>query len=124
MKRSKEVVLVLIASASLAACGPDTQETRREVYASRDNCAEDWGGDKCEEQAGGRGYWGPHYYYLGGRTYYFPRGSDNPVPAGQDVRFSSVPPGTRSARSLGTVTSSHIVRGGFGRTGSYHGSGS
>ena len=42
MKRSREIVLALIASVSLTACGPDTQTTQRDMYKNRDDCVKDW----------------------------------------------------------------------------------
>lgn len=124
MKRSKEVALVLIATASLVACGPDTQSTRREYYASREKCQEDWGSDKCDEDPQRGIYTGPHYFYYGGHPYYFPRGSDTPVQAGSGMRISALSEGMRSANTLGTVSDSHIVRGGFGKSSFSHGGGS
>jgi uncharacterized protein YgiB involved in biofilm formation len=124
MKRSKEITLVLLASASLVSCGPQTQETKREIYPNRAKCVEDWGReDQCEEQAGGR-YYGPHYFYSRGRPYYYPRGKDNPAPLGGEGKFSHLSPGLRSGNASGSLSTSHISRGGFGRIGSFFKGGS
>jgi uncharacterized protein YgiB involved in biofilm formation len=123
MKRSKEITLILIASASLAACGPQSQDTRREIYASREKCQEDWGsGENCEQQ--GSYYQGPHYYYRGGNLYFFRRGFDQAQPDNPAAKFSHLPPGKPSLNSAGSFTTSHISRGGFGRIGSFFRSGS
>ena len=125
MKRSKQITLVLIASASLVACGPSTQDTRREIYGTREKCVEDWGsGDDCEQQPGSGYYHGPHYYYRSGVPYVFRRGSDQAQPANPAGRFSRLPPGALSLNSTGSLRTSHISRGGFGRIGSFFSSGS
>jgi hypothetical protein len=119
MKRSKEITLVLIASASLVSCGSPSPETHRELYANREKCQEDWGSeDRCEEQRGGR-VWGPRYVYTGGRPFYFPRNSETPVPMGGEGKFSQVSPGMKSLNSSGTFSTPHITRSGFGRIGSF-----
>jgi uncharacterized protein YgiB involved in biofilm formation len=124
MKRSKEITLILIASASLAACGPSSQDTRREIYASREKCVEDWGSeDDCDQQSGGS-YHGPHYFYRGGVPYYYRRGADQAQPLGAANKFSRLAPGTASLNSSGSLTTSHMTRGGFGRIGSFFRAGS
>lgn len=124
MKRSKEISLILIASASFVSCGAPSSETHRELYANRQKCQEDWGSeDRCEEQREGR-YYGPRYIYSGGRPFYYPRNSEKPVPLGQQGQFSRLSPGMKSLNSSGTFTTSHISRGGFGRIGSFFSGGS
>jgi uncharacterized protein YgiB involved in biofilm formation len=124
MKRSKEITLVLIASASFVSCSSPPSDTHRELYANREKCVEDWGSeDRCEQQSGGR-YWGPRYYYYGGRPFYFPRNTDNPVPLGGEGKFSHLSPGMKSLNSSATFSSPHISRGGFGRIGSFFHGGS
>jgi uncharacterized protein YgiB involved in biofilm formation len=126
MKRSKRIALTLLASASLAACGCGSEQaTQREIYASKEKCVEDWGGDdKCEEGSGGRHYVGPHYIFRGGYPYYFPRGGGDPVPLSRDARFSGVQPGMKSSHSAGTLSTTRVSRGGFGRSSSLHAGGS
>jgi uncharacterized protein YgiB involved in biofilm formation len=125
LKRSREITLILIASASLVACGPSTQDTRREIYGTRDKCAEDWGsGDDCEQQAGSGYYHGPHYFYRGGVPYIFRRGADQAQPVNPAAGFSRFPPGTASPNSAGSFRTSHISRGGFGTIGSFFRGGS
>jgi uncharacterized protein YgiB involved in biofilm formation len=128
MKRSRKITLTLIASISIAACGgTDEQATKREIYKSKEECKEDWGGEEnCEETVttgGHRSYHGPHYFYSSGRPYYFPRGSETPMPAGSHMNFSGVSEGMSSAKSSGHVASTHITRGGFGGSSSSHSSG-
>ncbi|MBF0495376.1 MAG: hypothetical protein HQK58_02185 [Deltaproteobacteria bacterium] len=120
MKRSKKIVLVLMASASIAACGSDSsdsQNTRREEYATKEDCMNDWGDpDRCERQSTGY-YYGPHYYFFGGHAYYFRTGSYDPVPVEGRTNFGRLSPGMKSTHSIHTITSSHIARGGFGSSG-------
>lgn len=126
MKRSRTITLTLIATLSFGLQGcSQKQATSRELYETKQKCIEDWGSEQdCEEDKNTRYYYGPHYFYSGGRPLYFPRGGDNPVPVGNHARFSGVPEGARSRHSTTRVTSTHISRGGFGRLGSFHGSGS
>jgi uncharacterized protein YgiB involved in biofilm formation len=126
VKRSRTITLSLIATLSLGLQGCSSkQATSRELYESKQKCIEDWGSEQeCEEDKNTRYYYGPHYFYSGGRPLYFPRGSDDPVPVGNHAGFSKVAEGARSAHSTSRVTSTHISRGGFGRLGSFHGSGS
>lgn len=127
MKRSPRISLILIASASLVACGPDYRDTKRELYASRGKCEEDWGdAQNCEEVStrSGRGYYGPHYYFFRGSPYYYPPGGRDPLPVRQDAGFSRITEGGRSPRPLGSIPSLHVVRGGFGRSAGVHGASS
>ncbi|MBI5847749.1 MAG: hypothetical protein HZB31_07365 [Nitrospirae bacterium] len=126
MKRSKAISLTLIATVSLCLQGcSHKQATNRELYESKQKCIEDWGSEQeCEEDKNTRYYYGPHYYYRGGRPLYFPRGGDDPVPVADSAKFSKVAEGAKSGSSLSRVTSTHVSRGGFGRLGSFHGSGS
>jgi uncharacterized protein YgiB involved in biofilm formation len=123
MKRSRTITLTLLASAAvmLTACS-DSQETKRELYSSKERCVEDWGSeDKCEPAESGR-YHGPHYYWYSGRPYYFPRGSTDPQPVNTG-RFAGLREGGTSSHSIGSVKSS-VSRGGFGSSSSFHSSGS
>jgi uncharacterized protein YgiB involved in biofilm formation len=125
VKRSKEITLILIASASLAACGPSTQDTRREIYGTREKCLEDWGSEEdCEQQAGSGYYHGPHYFYRGGVPYVFRRGSDQSQPLHPAAGFSRLPAGMASLNSAGSLKTSHISRGGFGGIGAFFSGGS
>jgi len=117
MKRSKKIVLAIIASATLTACGSSTQPTQRDVYANKEKCAEEWGDNNCEEAtgSGGRTYSGPHYFIRSGYPYYYPRGGADPDPvrASAVPRFHGVSGYSPSGRASHTVASS-ISRGGFG----------
>ena len=127
MKRSKKITLTLIASISLAACGGESQPTKRSVYANKQDCIDDWGNEKdCEEvqQQSTRAYYGPHYFYSGGRPYYVPSGSQEPKPVSSAAAFSKVSEGMQSSTATRSVHTSSVVRGGFGASASSHGSGS
>ena len=101
-KRSRRVGLVLIGSLSLAAC--EQAPTQRDVYASREDCAVDWGepGKNCEpvkdHRTGAWRYYGPHYNY-GSRPATMNHGASRAI-------------------------ASHVSRGGFGSTAAAHGAGS
>lgn len=126
MKRSRTITLSIIATVSLGLQGcSHKQTTSRELYESKQKCIEDWGSEQeCEEEKTSRHYYGPHYFYRSGRPLFFPRGGDDPVPVADSAKFSKVAEGSRSGHSINRVTSTHISRGGFGRLGSLHGSGS
>ena len=126
MKRSKKIVLTLIASASLGAYGCSSEQaTHREIYASKEKCIEDWGTkENCEEDKKYGTYYGPHYYHSGGGIYYFSHGSDNAVRLGDNARFSSIKQGMKSPNSFSSFSSTKVTRGGFGRSSSFHGGGS
>jgi uncharacterized protein YgiB involved in biofilm formation len=101
-KSSGRVTLVLIGVAALGGCGGD--DSRRDVYASREDCLADWGNrpQDCtpatEDKHRGRGYfYGPAYTYHSGGS-----GSTWSRPS--------------SSRSIGTSSSS-VSRGGFGASG-------
>jgi uncharacterized protein YgiB involved in biofilm formation len=98
-KKSSHVGLVLIGSLALAGC--DESPTQRDIYASREDCAADWGQKptNCEPVRDARtGMW---HYYSPGYAY----GS----------RPSNFSGGT--SRAVGTSVS----RGGFGSSGHAHG---
>ena len=99
-KSSSRVSLVLIGLATLAGCGED--DTRRDVYKTREDCLADWGNkpQDCtpatEPRHAGSGYWyGPAYPY---RSY---------------SSGSTWTSGSRGSRSIGS-SSAGVSRGGFG----------
>ena len=108
LRKSSRITLVLIGVAAVAGCSSD-DDTRRDVYASREDCLADWNNKPQDCQPAtqpahaSRGFWyGPMYYHsTGGWT-------------GGSHFFS----GGSSSRSLGSTSgsshSSHIARGGFG----------
>ena len=98
--------------------------SRREIYASREKCLTDWGSeDSCDQKWEGS-YHGPHYFCRGGVPYYYRRGGDQAQPLGAAAKFSRLAPGTASLNSSGSLTTSPITRGGFGRIGSFFRAGS
>ena len=125
MKKSRKIALTLIASVCIAAsaCSSD-QKTERNVYASKDACSNDWGSSECEPDQTGRGYYGPHYYYYGGRSWYFPRGYETPVETRPTQGAFNMKPGAVSPHAISSFSSSRTVRGGFGGSSSFHGGGS
>ena len=99
-KSSGRVTLVLIGVAALGGCGGD--DSRRDVYATREDCLADWGNrpQDCtpatEDQHRSRGYfYGPTYTHR------------------SSTGGSSWSRGTTSNRSIGSSSSS-VSRGGFG----------
>jgi hypothetical protein len=125
MKKSRKIALTLIASTCLIAAGCSSdQKTRRDVYASKDDCVKDWGGDECEQSAAGSRYHGPHYFYSGGMPWYFPRGQDTPVETRPTQGAYHAGAGQHSPSALASFASSKTSRGGFGHSSSSHGGGS
>jgi hypothetical protein len=105
IRKSGRVTLVLIGVAALAGCEGD--DTRRDVYKSREDCLADWGNkpEDCrpasDQRHRGMGYfYGPSYVYHSG---------------GSGSAWTS---GARGGRSIGSTSSGGSVsRGGFGSTG-------
>ena len=98
LRRSSRVTLVLAGIAAISAC---SDEQRRDVYKSREDCLADWANkpEDCkpatEPRHAAGGYWyGPSYGY-GGYS-------------GGSGLTSSARPGSRA------VSSSSVSRGGFG----------
>lgn len=127
MKKSRKIALTLIASACImtTACSSD-QKTQRNTYASKDDCTKDWGSDECEQSstATGNRYHGPHYYYMGGMPWYYPRGQDTPVATTPSQAMHTVGSGQQSPHAVSSFASSKTTRGGFGHSSSSHGGGS
>jgi len=125
MKKSRKIVLTLIASACIAASACDSdQKTQRNVYASKEACANDWSSTDCEPDQAGKGYYGPHYYYYGGRPWYLPRGNETPVETKPSQGAYNMKPGASSPHAVSSFSSSRTVRGGFGGSSSMQGGGS
>jgi len=104
-KSSTRITLVLIGVAALAGCD-STDDVRRDVYKTREDCLADWGNraQDCtpatEQRHAGRGYWyGPSYGYS----------------SVSRVGGWSSSSGLHS-RSIGS-TSHGVSRGGFGSSG-------
>ena len=118
-KRSSRITLVLIGAAALAACS-DSPAEHRDVYASKQDCVQDWGEEKkCEaapasagsstgrSHTGGGYFWGPIYSGSSYRT-------------GSNTSSSSIGSARSGSHAIG---SSSISRGGFGSSASSHSSG-
>jgi uncharacterized protein YgiB involved in biofilm formation len=104
-KSSSHISLVLIGAAALTAtlAGCSKQETRRDIYANKEDCLADWGQtpQDCEPATDRRTsssavmpYYGRSYGYRGGSS-----GISSP---------------SRSGKAIG---SSSVGRGGFGSSG-------
>ncbi len=104
-KSSSQVTLVLIGLAGVAALGGcSKEETRRDVYASKEDCLADWGNspkdcvpayDRPTGNAARTHYYGPAYTHYGGSS------STN----------------SSAARSSRAMSSATVSRGGFGSSG-------
>ena len=108
-KSSLRVTLVLIGAAALGGCddAPDAgpQYSRRDVYASLEDCQKDWGRpEQCDPVPGSAssGHAGIRYY---GPWY------------GDSSPRSGPRPGSRAVDSM------HVQRGGFGKSASSFSSG-
>ena len=104
MKRrsSLKISLVFIGVVALSGC----QQEQRNVYKSKEDCLQDWGGEKnCEEVTRDNSTYGSAHYPVG--YFYGPRysGSGNTLSGGPSVRAVSV------------------ARGGFGSSLGFHGGG-
>lgn len=118
MKRrrsSSSITLVLIGAASLSGCGDSDvgdPTMRRDLYASRADCVQDWGDDaaKCEPtrssstRTGSSHYWGPAYRH---GSY----GSSRSIQS-EGSTTSETRPGSRA------VGTAHVSRSGFGSSSS------
>ena len=113
-RRSAHITLVLLgAAAALAACGDDAD--RRDLYASKQDCVQDWGDEtKCESAPPGTTSSRPH---SGGGYFYGPPYSSSRYNTG------STSTGSTALRSGSrAVSSSSFSRGGFGSSSSSHSS--
>jgi uncharacterized protein YgiB involved in biofilm formation len=111
-RRSAHITLVLLGAAALTACGDDAD--RRDLYASKQDCVQDWGDEqKCEPAPPGTTSSRPH---SGGGYFY--------GPAYRSSSHRSSGSSLGSARSGSrAVSSSSFSRGGFGHSASSHSSG-
>jgi len=108
-KSSSHISLVLIGAAALSAAlsGCSKQETRRDVYANKEDCLADWGQtpqdcapatDRRTSSGAVMPYYGRSYGYRGGSS---------------GISSPSLSPST-SGKAIG---SSNVGRGGFGSSG-------
>ena len=112
-KSSSHVTLVLIGLAGVAALsGCSKEETRRDVYASKEDCLADWGNspkdcepahDRPTGTAGRTHYYGPAYMHFGGS-------GANSAAARSSRAMSSTPSRTTVSRS-GFGSSGHSASG-------------
>ena len=108
-KSSSRVTLVLIGLSALAGCGDD--DTRRDVYATREDCLADWSNkpEDCspatEPKHRSSGFfYGPAYGY---------RSSGSGTSWGRSTSSSR----SIGSSSSGSRSSSGVSRGGFGSSG-------
>ncbi|HUP29927.1 MAG TPA: hypothetical protein VM122_07125 [Usitatibacter sp.] len=119
-KSSGRVTLVLIGLSAIAGCGKE-QETRRDVYASREDCLADWGNkpQDCtpateKRHQGGGFFYGP-IYALGAMNA-MRGGSGSAWTTNNSARPGSKAIGSSSAGSP-SRSSGGVSRGGFGSSG-------
>jgi uncharacterized protein YgiB involved in biofilm formation len=110
-KRSLHVSLVVLGAAALAGCG---ETDKRDVYANRADCVQDWGEQtQCEPVRDGSyhsSYWyGPSY-----RSGYW---------GGNAGRAGSTAVGTTARAGSHAIATHSVSRGGFGAHASAHSSG-
>jgi uncharacterized protein YgiB involved in biofilm formation len=119
-RRSAQITLVLLGAAAIAGCGDDDSDQRRDLYASKQDCVQDWGDEtKCEVAPPGTTSSRPH---SGSGYYWGPAYSGSSYRTGSSTSNST---GWTSARSGSrAVASSSFSRGGFGHSSSSHGSSS
>ena len=105
IRKSGRVTLVLVGVSALAGCGGD--DTRRDVYRTREDCLADWG-NKPEDcrPAGDQRHRGMGYFY--GPSYIHHSGGSGATWTGG---------GTQGSRAIGSTPSSTVSRGGFGSSG-------
>jgi uncharacterized protein YgiB involved in biofilm formation len=106
MRKSSRVSLVLIGLAALSGCGED--DTRRDVYKTREDCLADWGNKPTDctpatesRHAGTGFFYGPAYGFRSG---------------GSGSSWTRNATGNRAIGSsaVGSSGSSSVSRGGFG----------
>ena len=113
-RRSARITLVLLGAAALGACGDDAD--RRDLYASKQDCVQDWGDEtKCETAPPGTTSSRPH---SGGGYFYGPpyRGSSYGTGSSTATGSTALRSGSRA------VSTSSFSRGGFGSSSSSHSS--
>lgn len=107
-RRSTQIQLVLLASVSLTACGPQVHDSRMN-YRNREDCVREWGDPALCQQSTGTGFmwWGPRFMVNNGVYRYLGPNNQplNPPPN------SEIAKNNYSARSTGVSTT---PRGGFG----------
>jgi len=113
-KSSARVTLALIGVAALAGCGR-SEEQRRDVYATRDDCLADWGKkpedctpatDRPRHSGGGFFFYGPMYA----------ASAMNAWRGGSSWTGSGSRPGSHAVGSTSSSSGS-VSRGGFGSSG-------
>lgn len=110
-KSSARVTLVLVGMAAVAGCSREP-ETKRDVYASKEDCLADWANkpedctpatDRPRHSGGGFFFYGPSYPMSGWR--------------GNAWTGSGARSGSHAVGSTAPAHSSSISRGGFGSSG-------
>ena len=116
-KSSGHVTLVLIGLSAIAGCGK-SDETRRDVYASREDCLADWG-NKPEEctPATDKKHQGSGFFY--GPLYAMAAMNAMRGGSGSAWTANNARPGSRAigSSSAGARSGGGISRGGFGSSG-------
>ncbi len=136
-RSSSSITLVLISATAISSCGqssnPDT--LRRDMYASKADCMQDWGADpaKCEPtqksgsgtstRTGSSNYFGPAYshgsYGSSSRSTYGDGSTSEARPGSKAIGTTHV---SRGSVGSSSHASSSVSRSGFGSSSSSHGS--
>ena len=114
-RMSRRITLVLIGTAALAGCNPETPKMARDHYASLEDCAADWGRPENCDRVQSSGYTGGGYIFRGP-----PYAAANRGAARQEAfeeaqrrgRPGLVDP-ARQGRAIGSAVEP-TARGGFG----------
>lgn len=101
-RSSTRVTLVLIGVAALSGCSRGDDQ-RRDVYASREDCLADWANKPEDCTPASDPSHRSHGWFYGPLYTYHSGGSGSSW--------------TRGTRSIGSTSSSHATRGGFGASG-------
>lgn len=132
-KSSLSITLVLVGATALAGCSREPERVmRRDIYTSLEDCRADWSrADDCELRnnvagTGGTGsstgYYGPRYYWSSGGYYDTQPRPGSRARGVEHVGGSGIASSSRGRSS--SSSSSSVSRGGFGSSGSAHGSSS
>lgn len=120
-RSSPSVTLVLIGTAALSACGQQDDTLRRDIYASRADCVQDWGDEqKCEAQPAGSGFAGSNGSTHGGGFFLGPSYRSGQFGSSSSARSAGTVDAARSGSHA--IATSHVSRGGFGSSGASHSS--
>jgi hypothetical protein len=107
---------------TLLSCAEEQHSTQRAQYATRAECEKEWGVGDTQCYSSNGSFFGPHFLFIGGRSFFYPYqsggvASATPVAAPATAAFSS----NGAFKGSGVVSSTGISRGGFGARGGFGG---